>query len=252
MIHLSETETVALAAPEPCDNGRGVGDNRRDWKYYDERLAAIDRNDVENIMERGRVLIEAKKELEPGSYEATVKRHFDLSYARKLRIIAAHPVIANRSHANALPPSAETLYSLTRLPNDVLIAKLSDGSITPKLQRKEIAAWRERKVEVGGKSIERKRKPSLAARLQAAEAEIVRLNEARPEADGRSQFDLETTGAESIGKIIVQTWRTQPSRIETLIRTLSAELKDLRALTKAARPKAKRRGRRSVSAGAQP
>jgi hypothetical protein len=64
------TETVALSAPEPglCDIGRGIGDNRRDWKYYDEKLAALDRNDVENIIERGRVLIEAKDELEHGAY----------------------------------------------------------------------------------------------------------------------------------------------------------------------------------------
>jgi len=51
---------------------------------------------------RGRLLIEAADELERGSYEATVKRHFDLSYARKLRIIAAHPVLSHRSHADRI------------------------------------------------------------------------------------------------------------------------------------------------------
>jgi hypothetical protein len=65
-------------------------------------------------------------------------------------------------------------------------------------------------------------------------------------ADGKAQFDLETTGAESIGKIIVHTWRQQPSRIETLIRTLSAELKELRALIKAARPKQRKRGKKAI------
>jgi hypothetical protein len=90
--------------------------NRRDWKYFDEKLAELHVNDVENIIARGRLLIEAKEELEPGSFEAVVKGHFDLSYARKLRIIAAHPIISHRSHANALPPSPETLYLLTTLP----------------------------------------------------------------------------------------------------------------------------------------
>jgi len=56
--------------------------NRRDWKYFDEKLAELRVNDVENIMARGRLLIEAADELERGSYEATVKRHFDLSYGR--------------------------------------------------------------------------------------------------------------------------------------------------------------------------
>jgi hypothetical protein len=87
--------------------------NRRDWKYFDEKLAELRVNHVENIIARGRLLIEAKEELEPGSFEAVVERHFDLSYARKLRIIAAHPIISHRSHANALPPSPETLYLLT-------------------------------------------------------------------------------------------------------------------------------------------
>src|SRR5215472_18686702 len=110
--------------------------NRRDWTYFDERLSELRKNDVENIIARGRLLIEANDELERGSYEATVKRHFDLSYARKLRIIAAHPVLSNRSHANALPPHPETLYQLTRLPTEMLRAKLNDGSINPKLERK--------------------------------------------------------------------------------------------------------------------
>ena len=68
--------------------------NRRGWEYFDQKLTALCVNDVENIMERGRLLSEAKEELERGSFEAMVKRHFDLSYARKLRIIAAHPVLS--------------------------------------------------------------------------------------------------------------------------------------------------------------
>src|SRR5215831_5225656 len=101
--------------------------NRRDWKYFDEKLGELRVHDVENIIARGRLLIEAHDELERGSYEATVKRHFDLSYARKLRIIAAQPVLSNRAHANALPPHPETLYQLSKLPAEALRAKLSDG-----------------------------------------------------------------------------------------------------------------------------
>jgi hypothetical protein len=64
------------------------------------------------------------------------------------------------------------------------------------------------------------------------------------QADG-NQFDLEKTGAETIGKIIARSWRMSPSRIETLIRTLTDELKELRALTKAARPLGGLPGRRT-------
>src|SRR6516162_6875930 len=71
-----------------------AGSNRRDWKYFDKRLTELRVNDVENIFARGQVLIEAHDELERGFYEITVKRHFELSYARKLRIIASHSVIS--------------------------------------------------------------------------------------------------------------------------------------------------------------
>jgi putative ABC transport system substrate-binding protein len=83
MLNLIARENDAPSAPN------AFGSNRRDWKYFDEKLSELRINDVENIIARGRLLIEANDELERGSYEATVKRHFDLSYARKLRIIAA-------------------------------------------------------------------------------------------------------------------------------------------------------------------
>src|SRR5215510_12068581 len=110
-----------------------AGSNRRSWQYFDERLSELRQHDVENIIARGQLLIEAHEELEHGSYEATVKRHFDLSYARKLRIIAAHPTISHRAHVHALPPSVFTLYELTKVAPAMLREKLADGSINPNL-----------------------------------------------------------------------------------------------------------------------
>jgi len=179
--------------------------NRRGWEYFDQKLTALRVNDVENIMERGRLLIEAADELERGSYEATVKRHFDLSYARKLRIIAAHPVLSHRSHANALPPHPETLYQLTKLPAEVLQAKLKDGSIIPKLERKEVARWRkgeQGEVTVDGKTVERK--PSTTEQLKAARAEIETLK-AKLKSGGGSLFDLKADGVKEIAEVIAAT-----------------------------------------------
>src|SRR5262245_40697481 len=116
--------------------------NRRGWEYFDQKLTALRVNDVENIMKRGRLLGEAKDELERGSFEAMVKRHFDLGTARMYRIVAAHPVISNRCHGNALPPSLRTLFELTKLPAEVLRAKLRDGSINPRTERKHVTQWR--------------------------------------------------------------------------------------------------------------
>src|SRR5262249_7745630 len=72
------------------------------------------------------------------------------------------------------------------------------------------------------------RGPSPYKQMQATNVELQQqLHDAneRLKADG-NQFDLEKTGAETIGKIIVRTWQMSPSRIETLIRTLNAELKE--------------------------
>jgi len=136
------------------------GSNRRSWEYFDAQLTALRVNDVENIVARGRLLLEARDELKHGSFEATVKRHFDLRTARMYRIVTAHPVISNRCHVNALPPSMRTLYELTKLPEEILRQKLKDGSINPKLERKDVARWRAEQragqVEIDGKTIEHK------------------------------------------------------------------------------------------------
>ena len=176
--------------------------NRRGWEYFDQKLGELRQRDIESILARGQLLIEAHEELERGSYEATVKRHMDLGDARKYRIIAAHPVISNRGHVHALPPSMRTLYELTRLPHDVLQAKLKDGSINPRTERKDVAAWRVEqrgKVKVDGKSVEPKL--SLSEQLKAANAKIATL-EAKLKSAGGSLFDFKLDTAEHIGKTL--------------------------------------------------
>jgi hypothetical protein len=194
------------------------GSNRRDWEYFDARLTALRVNDVETIIERGRVLIEAKEELEPGSFEATVKRHFGLSYARKLRIIAAHPILTNRAHVHALPPAVFTLYELTKLPDTTLREKLKDGSINPRLERKDVARLRNAErgeVTVDGKEIERT--PSPAAQLNAAKAEIERLKDM---AGGEHLFDPAKSSDREIAKAMIgrlEGWRGRARRVARLI-----------------------------------
>jgi len=196
--------------------------NRRDWTYFDERLSELRKNDVENIIARGRILIEAHDELERGSYEATVKRHFDLSYARKLRIIAAHPVISNRAHVHALPPSVFTLYELTKLPAALLRETLNDGSINAKLERKDVARWRKGeggKVAVDGKTVERK---SLREQLKAAKVEIETL-EAKLKDAGGGYFDLALDSAEHIGQQLAE--HMSEARFDTAVKAAKARFK---------------------------
>jgi hypothetical protein len=204
------TDTRALTSAQAAQADLS---NRRGWRYSDERLTALHVNDVENIIERGRVLIEAKEELEPGSFEAMVKRHFDLRYARKLRIIAAHPVVSNRAHVHALPSSVFTLYELTKLPAAELIDKLKGGSINPRLERKQVATWRKgeqgeqsEQITIGGKVIERK--PSLREQLKAAKAEVETLK-AKLKRAGGSLFDLRNDKVKDMAVVVAANTSTE-------------------------------------------
>jgi hypothetical protein len=118
--------------------------NKRDWKWHRDRIAAAWGKQVESIIETGQYLIEAKEELGHGSYEAMVqsKLPFAKNTAHRLKAIAEHDVLSKVAHGPLLPPSWRTIYELTKLPNDILMAKLKDGSIHPKLERKDVRAMR--------------------------------------------------------------------------------------------------------------
>src|SRR5215469_12188446 len=64
---ISPSPVAAQAAPDASLS------NRRDWKYFDERLRELRVHDVENIIARGRLLIEADDELERGEVEVDGK-----------------------------------------------------------------------------------------------------------------------------------------------------------------------------------
>jgi len=113
---------------------------KRDWHYFDQQLAELNSRDVETAIARGRVLIEMKEELEHGSFEATVKRHMSTTAAQRLMKIAGHPVISKAAHGPLLPASWRTLYELTKLPDETIIAKLKDGTINPKTERSDVIA----------------------------------------------------------------------------------------------------------------
>src|SRR5262245_28158895 len=52
--------------------------------------------------------------------------------------VARHPILSNTAHARLLPPSWMALYELTKLPEEELVAYLNDGTIHPKMERKDV------------------------------------------------------------------------------------------------------------------
>lgn len=118
--------------------------NKRDWKFHRDRIANAWGKQVHSIIETGQALVDAKAELEHGSFEAMVqsKLPFTKSTAHRLRVIAENEILSKMAHVPLLPPSWGTLYELTKLPDEVLIAALKDGSIHPKMERKDAKALR--------------------------------------------------------------------------------------------------------------
>jgi N6-adenosine-specific RNA methylase IME4 len=95
---------------------------------------------VAAIVDVGRLLIDAKAGLPHGEFEAMVEQDlpFHASTAQRLMKVARHALLANPAHVRLLPPAWGTLYELTKLPEALLKRLLSDGSITPETERKDV------------------------------------------------------------------------------------------------------------------
>ena len=105
-------------------------------------ICAAWQNSTTAIIETGRLLVEAKDSLEHGQWLEMVRAELPFAErtAQRLMAIASNPVIANAAHVSLLPASWGTLYELTKLPRVELEAKISDGSINPRLERRDVAA----------------------------------------------------------------------------------------------------------------
>ena len=108
-----------------------------DWR----RIIADDLGRAaEGIISAGRHLQEAKDEVEHGDWLPLVKSlRLSERTAQRLMKIAANEVLANPTHGSHLPPSWRTLYELSTLPPRLLEARIIDGTITPEIERKDIA-----------------------------------------------------------------------------------------------------------------
>ncbi|MFZ2077013.1 MAG: hypothetical protein WAV38_10295 [Xanthobacteraceae bacterium] len=112
---------------------------------------------VEGIVEAGRVLIQAKNELEHGEFMDWVVnelrfgtrkagvRDADIRKAEMLMFLARHEVISKSCHWHDFPPSLRTLWELTQIrPKQRLLDLIADGTINPGMTREEAIALRHR------------------------------------------------------------------------------------------------------------
>src|SRR6266436_6617548 len=92
-------------------------------------IAAAWQKSIEAIIETGRRLIDARKELAHGEFLAMIKNDlpFGEDTAERLIKIARDPRLSNSAHGRILPPSWRTLFELTKL-NDEQFDRLVAAS----------------------------------------------------------------------------------------------------------------------------
>jgi len=176
---------------------------------------------VEGIIAAGQHLQQAKAEVEHGDWLPLLKAlRLDESAAQRLMKIAGNEVLANPAHWAAFPPSWRTLYELTKLPPKVLEAKIIDGVITPRIERKGVVSLKN-EITAHGKApsttdtTEKKAPPSrrqLAKEVEAQRAHIEELQAARENPTEFAPADAE-----------------KMRRLEIENRALKSEIEELKA-----------------------
>ena len=133
------SDTIFETSPQAPASARK---NAPDCLSWASKIKTAWQETVANIVETGRLLIEAKAELAHGRFEHMVQRQLPFSprTARMLMKIAEHPIVSNRKHVSVLPSSWGTLYQLALLPPDFCEDCIENGSIYPKMERKDAAA----------------------------------------------------------------------------------------------------------------
>jgi hypothetical protein len=118
-------------------------------EYWAPKIHAEWRKSIEGILGVGRQLIEAKKACGHGEFLRLFKGHpqavadpvpFGEDTAERLMKVASHKVLSNSDQSRNLPQSWQTLYELTKLDDDTLLAGIKAGEITPETTRAQAAA----------------------------------------------------------------------------------------------------------------
>lgn len=125
-------------------------------EYWAPKIHGEWRKSIEGILGVGRQLIAAKEACEHGEFLRLFKGHqnavcdpvpFSENTAERLMAVARNPVLSDSAHGQTLPMSWRTLYELTKLDDETLLAGIKAGEITPETTRAQAAALHADPVE---------------------------------------------------------------------------------------------------------
>jgi hypothetical protein len=106
------------------------------------RINGAWRKTVEGIFETSAFLIAAENELSTKEFGAMLEEDLlmERSVATKIKLIGGKKALC--AHVHKLPGRWGTLYELSKVKDDVLLAAIEDGTIHPKMERKEAETLR--------------------------------------------------------------------------------------------------------------
>ena len=125
-------------------------------EYWAPKIHGEWRKSIEGILGVGRQLIAAKEACEHGEFLRLFKGHdnavsdplpFSESTSQRLMAVASNVVLSNAAHVQHLPQSWGTLYELTKLDDETLIAGIKAGEITPETTMAQAASLHADPVE---------------------------------------------------------------------------------------------------------
>jgi hypothetical protein len=120
--------------------------NNRSVDFFANEIRTSWQKAAESVIETGRVLLEAKRQLPHGEFGDMVrsKLPFGERTAQMLMTIAKHPLLSKPKHASVLPACWTTLYELAKLPEAALKRMVADGELTPGIERADVKRYLER------------------------------------------------------------------------------------------------------------
>lgn len=112
----------------------------RATRLYGHKITKAWQSSVEAIFEVGRLLIEAKADLQHGEFEQMVKQScpFGARTARRLIGIANHETLSNRTHVSVLPNHWGTLAELARFEPAELSHAIGNHWVKPDMTREDV------------------------------------------------------------------------------------------------------------------
>lgn len=110
-----------------------------------EKIGLSWRKTTESIIETGNLLLTAERSFNPSQFRSLTQNltknwGISPSVISKLKKIAGNPVLIDPTNIARLPPSYATLYEIALVDEGKLKNAISDGTISPKTQLKDVFA----------------------------------------------------------------------------------------------------------------